>query len=205
MPIAQGMDPKTHKSGRRLVRAAMFGVATVAILAVGLTQLLLDDGEAAGCTGSCKRPPFAAGWSYQLQGTPRVIRSARVYDVDGLDTLKSYVKRVHKLGGYAICYISAGTWEDWRRDKGALPELRARQQQRLARRALARHPQAHHPHPDHAPPHRQVRKEGVRRSRARQRRRLLERHRLPADSRATSCATTSGSPCWRTTMAWRWD
>ena len=98
----------------------MLGSAAVATLGVALT-LLLDDGEAAPCSGSCKPPPFTAGWSYQLQDTPRIIRSARVYDVDGFDTPKSYVSRLHKLGGYAICYVSAGTWENWRPDRQRFP------------------------------------------------------------------------------------
>jgi hypothetical protein len=97
------------------------GIAAVAALTVALTQVLLADGEAARCSGPCKPPPFTAGWSYQLQGTPRIISGARVYDVDGFDTRRSYVSRLHKLGGYAVCYVSAGTWEDWRPDRQRFP------------------------------------------------------------------------------------
>jgi hypothetical protein len=31
------------------------------------------------------------------------------------------VRAVHRLGGYAICYVDAGTWEDWRPDAGSFP------------------------------------------------------------------------------------
>ncbi len=114
------MDPNTHKSRRRLVRAAVYGVATVAILAVGITQVLLADGEAR-CVGACKPPPFEAAWTYQLQGTPQITRAV-VYDVDGFDTPASFVSRLHKFGRYAVCYISAGTWEDWRPDRSRFPD-----------------------------------------------------------------------------------
>ncbi len=90
------------------------------MLAVGMTQLLLDDGQAR-CSGSrCKPPPLTASWSYQLQGRLR-ITGARVYDVDAFDTPASFVARLHRSRRYAICYVDAGTWEDWRPDRRRFP------------------------------------------------------------------------------------
>ena len=115
------MDPTTDNSVRRLVRGAAIGLAAAAILAVGVTQLLLPDDGEARCTGSCKPPPFKARWSYQLQGNLR-LTSARVYDIDGLDTPRSFVARLNRLRRYAVCYIDAGTWEDWRPDRKRFPD-----------------------------------------------------------------------------------
>ncbi len=102
------------------MRGAVIGIAAAALLAVGITQLVLDDGQAR-CPRSCKLPPFNARWSYQLQGNLR-LTSARVYDVDGADTPRSFVARLHRLRRYAICYIDAGTWEDWRPDRQRFPD-----------------------------------------------------------------------------------
>jgi hypothetical protein len=96
-----------------------------------LTSILVS--LSASCTGAhagrdgarkcrgCVAPPRKATWWYQLQGRPSPTR-ARVLDVDGLDTDRSFVSRVHAAGGYAICYLDVGTWERWRRDSGRFPK-----------------------------------------------------------------------------------
>jgi hypothetical protein len=43
------------------------------------------------------------------------------YDIDGFDNGTAAVERVHARGAKAICYISAGSWEDWRPDAGTFP------------------------------------------------------------------------------------
>ena len=115
------MDPTTNNSVRRFLRRAAIGIAAAAIVTVGVTQLLLPDAGGARCTGSCKVPPFKARWSYQLQGNLR-LTSARVYDIDGVDTPRSFVARLNRLRRYAVCYIDAGTWEDWRPDSKRFPD-----------------------------------------------------------------------------------
>lgn len=44
------------------------------------------------------------------------------YDLDGFDTSKATVDRIHANGGKAICYINVGSWENWRPDKGRFPK-----------------------------------------------------------------------------------
>src|SRR5687768_3001452 len=44
-----------------------------------------------------------------------------MYDIDLFDTPASTVAALHARGRRAICYISAGTWEDWRPDAGRFP------------------------------------------------------------------------------------
>lgn len=95
-------------------------VLLVGALAAGLTLLLLDTGEAR-CKGRCEPPPFAATWSYQLQGQPR-LTGARVYDIDAFDTPEAFVRQLHARKRYAICYIDAGTWENWRPDRRRFPQ-----------------------------------------------------------------------------------
>lgn len=61
--------------------------------------------------------------SWQLQLTDPVDTSvdAAVFDVDSMDVLASTVTELHDGGARVICYISAGTFEDWRSDAGSFP------------------------------------------------------------------------------------
>jgi hypothetical protein len=100
--------------------------------------------------GACWHPAVNARWQYQLQGvaayastgginvgisaTPFTGGAAvhpTVFDIDlyvdesisgnntTLDT--AAVNAIHAAGGKAICYISAGTWENWRVDANQFP------------------------------------------------------------------------------------
>ncbi|MGH2595981.1 MAG: endo alpha-1,4 polygalactosaminidase [Actinomycetota bacterium] len=103
------------------------------------------------CTGSpCWHPALSAHWQYQLQAVtgfastgginvgisavPYTGGSAvhpDVFDIDlyvdqsvsGNNTTLNgaAVSAIHALGAKAICYVDAGTWENWRADAGAFP------------------------------------------------------------------------------------
>ncbi|MFI9559056.1 endo alpha-1,4 polygalactosaminidase [Nonomuraea endophytica] len=91
-------------------------------------------------------PSTSDRWQYQLQptatgaGTAGGIRlnlcavpytggacvRPNVYDIDlyGPDKVtpnKAAVTAIHAAGAHAVCYISAGSWEDWRPDKNSFP------------------------------------------------------------------------------------
>src|SRR5437667_2957795 len=101
------------------------------------------------CTG-CWVPALQSRWQYQLQGVAAYAStggintvisappvgggaavSPQVWDFDlyvdqavsGNNTTLNTagVNAVHARGGHAICYISAGTWENWRADAGQFP------------------------------------------------------------------------------------
>jgi hypothetical protein len=101
------------------------------------------------CTG-CWVPALQSRWQYQLQGVAAYAStggintvisappagggaavSPQVWDFDlyvdqavsGNNTTLNTagVNAVHARGGHAICYISAGTWENWRVDAGQFP------------------------------------------------------------------------------------
>ncbi len=100
--------------------------------------------------GACWHPALNARWQYQLQGvaayastgginvgmsaTPYTGGAAvhpSVFDIDlytdqaisgnntTLDT--AAVNAIHAAGGKAICYVDAGTWENWRVDANQFP------------------------------------------------------------------------------------
>jgi hypothetical protein len=72
---------------------------------------------------ACWHPsPTTHAWQYQLQGNVDTSVNARVYDVDGADVPPATVKRLHDLGRRVVCYLDAGTWENWRSDAGSFPK-----------------------------------------------------------------------------------
>jgi len=66
--------------------------------------------------------PGTEPWQLQLQGKVDLSVEASVYDVDGADTPASKVRRIHRRGARAVCYFSAGSYENWREDRGRFPE-----------------------------------------------------------------------------------
>ena len=76
-------------------------------------------------------------WQVQLQGKVRTNLCAvpygksscvrpQVYDIDlyakdGVTLNNTAVTAIHAAGAHAVCYVDAGTWEDWRPDASAYP------------------------------------------------------------------------------------
>jgi hypothetical protein len=75
-----------------------------------------------GCPG-CWHPALKVSWQWQLQNPPKAgaLRNVRMYDVDGFEASKSLVDAMHTKGIKAVCYISAGSWENFRPDADDFP------------------------------------------------------------------------------------
>jgi hypothetical protein len=133
------------------VAATIVLAALLALTAMGPAQAAPPAPSACDTTqGACWHPALNARWQYQLQGvsaytstgginvgisavpsTGGAAVSPSVFDFDlfvdqmisGNNTTLNTVgvNAVHAAGGKAICYVSAGSWEDWRADAGQLP------------------------------------------------------------------------------------
>ena len=57
-----------------------------------------------------------ATWTWQLLGSPPPPYTDDVYDVDLFDTSDETIDAIHDAGRLVICYLSAGSSEDWRPD-----------------------------------------------------------------------------------------
>ena len=68
------------------------------------------------------RPRPGTSWQWQLQGKIDTTVRARVYNVDGFDTPRRVVRKLHERGRRVICYVSAGSWERWRPDASDFPK-----------------------------------------------------------------------------------
>jgi endo-alpha-1,4-polygalactosaminidase (GH114 family) len=68
-------------------------------------------------------PSAGTSWQWQLTDQP-IDRSFDVdmYDIDMFDNKASTVSALHAEGRKVICYISVGSWEDWRPDADQFPE-----------------------------------------------------------------------------------
>ncbi|MBN1661281.1 MAG: endo alpha-1,4 polygalactosaminidase [Anaerolineae bacterium] len=67
------------------------------------------------------QPPVGMSWQWQLTGDVDLSFDAEMYDVDLFDVEAGTVAALHAQGRKVVCYLSAGSWEDWRPDAGQFP------------------------------------------------------------------------------------
>jgi hypothetical protein len=66
-------------------------------------------------------PPQETSWQWQLSGKMNQSYDVDMYDIDMFETDASIVNSLHDQGRKVICYISAGSWEEWRPDANLFP------------------------------------------------------------------------------------
>jgi hypothetical protein len=119
------------------MRVAAFGLLALLLVCGAAGSSAIDGGRAAtskspgffaGCgrEGNRHRPrwypdPTTKPWQWQLQGKIDTRIHACVYDVDGFETPKRTVVRLHRKHVKAVCYLDVGSWESYRPDKGEFP------------------------------------------------------------------------------------
>ncbi|WP_433212668.1 endo alpha-1,4 polygalactosaminidase [Dactylosporangium sp. CS-047395] len=96
---------------RRLLATLM--AATAAVLAAA--------SPAAAATPSHWRPTVGLTWQMQFSGKLDTSIQAQVYDIDGADSTRAQVAALHKAGRKVVCYVDAGSYENWRTDAAKFP------------------------------------------------------------------------------------
>jgi hypothetical protein len=69
--------------------------------------------------------PVRLSWDIQLARPPRAPYPAvDLIEADGFETPKATVRALHqsRRGRVVVCYLDAGTWEQWRPDAGQYPK-----------------------------------------------------------------------------------
>ncbi|MFN7148907.1 MAG: endo alpha-1,4 polygalactosaminidase, partial [Microthrixaceae bacterium] len=66
-------------------------------------------------------PRPGLSWQWQLTGAVDTSVGADVFDVDLFDTSAAVVSALHARGARVVCYMSAGSFEDWRPDASRFP------------------------------------------------------------------------------------
>lgn len=71
---------------------------------------------------TCWHPALDTSWNWVIYKVPAApYRNVRMYDIDGFDASAADVTAMHNAGMKVVCYIDAGTWENWRSDKDEFP------------------------------------------------------------------------------------
>lgn len=68
------------------------------------------------------QPAPGTSWQWQLTGDFDASIEAEVYDLDLFETSPETVAGLHARGKRVLCYLSAGSQEDWRPDAGDFPK-----------------------------------------------------------------------------------
>ena len=109
-----------------MARAVVTALVVVTLTATAVVLATVADGSPTrGRPGQSSGAPWApapgTAWQWQLSGTPALVPGVDVYGMDGQETTAAEVRRFRAAGKRTICYLSAGTLEDWRPDAGAFP------------------------------------------------------------------------------------
>jgi endo-alpha-1,4-polygalactosaminidase (GH114 family) len=67
------------------------------------------------------QPAVGTTWQWQLDTPVDTSYDVEMYDIDLFDNDASTVAELHAQGRKVICYISVGSWEDWRPDADQFP------------------------------------------------------------------------------------
>lgn len=95
----------------------MSAVRIIALIVVVASVLSAAPGRAESGRPDWKPKPDQT-WQLQLQGTVDTRHDADVYDIDLVDTPQAVIDALHREGRFVVCYFSAGSSEDFRRDVG---------------------------------------------------------------------------------------
>ena len=68
------------------------------------------------------QPGVNTTWQWQLSGEIDTSFDVDMYDVDLFETDTDVVQALHAQGRAVVCYISVGSWEDWRPDADQFPK-----------------------------------------------------------------------------------
>ncbi|MEJ2209917.1 MAG: endo alpha-1,4 polygalactosaminidase [Anaerolineae bacterium] len=77
-----------------------------------------------GALRPTSHPAVGTPWQWQLTGLPiDLAAEAEMYDIDLFDNEAGTIAALHARGRFVVCYLSAGSWEDWRPDADLFPAL----------------------------------------------------------------------------------
>ncbi|GAA3227376.1 endo alpha-1,4 polygalactosaminidase [Dactylosporangium siamense] len=96
---------------------------TVFVALAALAAVVISTVPAAAATAPATwwKPAAGATWQMQFTGVLDQSVAADVYDIDGADATRAQVTKLHAAGRKVLCYVDAGSWENWRADAARFP------------------------------------------------------------------------------------
>jgi len=70
----------------------------------------------------CWAPDLVTSWQWQLRDAINTSVDVQMYDVDGFEVSRATVQELHDAGRAVVCYISAGSYENFRPDARDFPD-----------------------------------------------------------------------------------
>ena len=116
------LTPSPKRMAAAVAGLALAAAATVALTpAASAAPATPSLPSPAACNG-CWQPNLQTSWNWVLSTVPSApFRNVQMYDVDGFNNSAANVSALHSAGIKAVCYLSAGTYENWRPDASQFP------------------------------------------------------------------------------------
>jgi hypothetical protein len=92
--------------------------AVIGFVALLFTLLVIPGGARAS---SWWQPSGELTWQMQFSGRIDKSVKADAYDIDAFESSATVVAKLHGLGRHVVCYIDAGSWENFRPDANRYP------------------------------------------------------------------------------------
>lgn len=101
----------------------MKGLALALVSAVVVILLVVLGVSTLSSNSDIWSPEPGTSWQWQLTGDEIDLSyDVDAYDIEGFGNTERTVEEIHRRDAKAICYISVGSWEDWRPDADRFPE-----------------------------------------------------------------------------------
>lgn len=81
----------------------------------------IEEAQVGARTSAWWQSEVGSTWQWQLEGEINTSFDVDMVDLDLFKTEASVVNALHAQGQFVICYISVGSWEDWRPDAAQFP------------------------------------------------------------------------------------
>lgn len=114
-------DFHLQASSPAIDRGADVGLPTMEAPDIGAFEYGLSSSPTEPTTGGWWQPGDDTIWQWQLVSVIDQYFDVDMYDVDLFETDTSVVQALQDQGRAVICFVSVGSWEDWRPDTNQFP------------------------------------------------------------------------------------
>jgi hypothetical protein len=119
LPFSNPKDATISAANFEMVEPATHSVTFTAVSTIYLPLVL---NNIAGSSSGWWQPDVNTSWQWQLTDSIDQSFDVDMYDIDLFDNGAITVTALHAQGRKVVCYISVGSWEEWRPDADQFPD-----------------------------------------------------------------------------------